>query len=702
MKRFRTALLVVAAISLTVSALPMVPAFAGPEFCDPSENRSETNGCMPSPAQCATGRYEGRTETGISERFAECRTYVDPATGLRRIASYIGGQGFCGTIIQENKPSPYLGWSDPDACPGVPVERGHGVTGNRHSSPGSGAAGAIASVSPLATSLGMDVLRQGGNAIDAAAATLFGVAVTNQESCGIGGGGFLVYRSASGETAALDFRETAPAAMTPDSLPRLDGSLIKQGTGHLVVGVPGTVAGMAAALERFGSRSLAEIVMPAADLADKGFPITADVADNLTREAPRLRKYPASAQLYLDALGQPLPPHPLSPPLQQPDLAATLRAIAMGGADEFYRGSIAQKIVADMEASKSSSDADARGIMTAQDLASYKAIWREPLHGKYREAHIVAMPPPASGGVFALEMLNILEGFDVAAMSHSSADHIHSFAEAQKIAWADRNQYLADPDFEAVPTTQLISKQYADQRRREISNLWPEAGAYAPGTFDGAGETMSGSGTSEGMNTAHVSVVDAAGNAVAVTCSVEQQFGSAVVVPGTGILLNSELTDFDGPGTANEPGPGKRPRSSQSPAIVMHRGRPILVVGGVGGGTIPMGVALAVSNVVDFGRDPKAALDLARFSEPLCCTMIIEDARIPSETLSELQRRGHNLPPDQRIGEYGLYLAPVTLGWLQAVGYDPSADGYIAASDPRTECGAAVLPIGLPPVPQCD
>lgn len=701
MKAFRRTLVLTTAISIAAAAFPVAPVLAGPEFCDPSEDRSESNGCMPSPAQCATGNYEGVTQTGIPGRVAECWTYLDPVTGLRRIAYYSGGQGhpLCGTIIQENQTT--MSWSDPDGCllPPNEIDRGYGVTGNRHNASEAGAAGAIASVSPLATSLGMDVLQAGGNAIDAAAATVFGVSVTNQESCGIGGGGFLVYRSSSGETAALDFRETAPAAMTAESLPREDGSLIKEGTGHLVVGVPGTVAGMAAALERFGSRSLAEVVSPAADLADAGFPITGDVADMLKAEAPRLREYPASAQVYLDPSGEPLPPYPLSPLLVQPDLAATLRAIADGGPDTFYRGDIAEKIVLDMEASAANTDPHARGIMTAEDLASYRAIWREPLHAKYRDAHLTAMPPPAAGGVFALEMLNIVEGFDVASMRHSSADHIHAFAEAQKIAWADRNRYLADPDFEVVPTEELISKRYAEQRRRDITKIWPKAGSYDAGTFPTDAEDADGTG--EGTNTAHISVVDAAGNAVAVTCSVEQAFGSAVVVPGTGVLLNNEMRDFDGPETANEPGPGKRPRSSQSPTIVVRQGRPILVVGGVGASTIPMGVALAVSNVVDFGADPAKAVDLARFSEQKCCTMIIEHARIPEDTLTQLEHRGHHLPATHRIGEYGIYAFSAMTGWLQAVGQVDSG-GYVASSDPRTECGAAVLAfIAAAPIPQC-
>lgn len=698
----RQLVLVVAVMALLLSAVGSGPATAGPEFCDPPESGSPPNGCLPSPAQCATGRYEGRTESGIPGRAVECRSYFDPVTGLRRIAHYMGGQPnrVCGAIISENKVVAGQ-WTDPDGCPGVPVERGHAATGNRYHPTQSGESGAIASISPLATSIGMDVLEAGGNAIDAAVATVFGVGVTNQEGCGIGGGGFLVYRSSNGELAALDFRETAPAAMKPDTLweqnPvngnwQLKTGSIAEGTGHLVVGVPGTVAGMAAALDRFGSRTLAEVIQPAAELARQGFPLTADIADVIGWQRVRFMRYPETAKTYLDATGQPLPPAPLSPPIAIPDLAATLETIASEGPDAFYTGSIAKAIVADMEASALAADPGTRGIMTAEDLASYAPVWRDALVGHYRDAQIIAMPPPTSGGVFTIEMLNILERVLRRDALHSSADHIHALVEAEKIAWADRNKYLADSDFEDVPTDELISKRYAQERATEIGYT---AGSYSHGDLEN-GRRASASGH-EGRNTSHISVIDAAGNAVAITCTIEQAFGSAVTVPGTGMLLNNELTDFNAPGTANEAEGGKRPRSSMSPTIVVRHGQPVLVLGGVGGPMIPMTVASAVSNVVDFDLDVTTALDLARFSEPTCCRLTIEDARIPEEALSDLAARGHVLA---RAREYGFFPFALNTAWLQAVGYDHDLRGYVAASDPRVECGAAILTLAGE-LPQC-
>jgi gamma-glutamyltranspeptidase/glutathione hydrolase len=305
--------------------------------------------------------------------------------------------------------------------------------------------------------------------------------------------------------------------------------------------------------------------------------------------------------------------------------------------------------------------------MTLADLASYRAIWREPLVGTYRGHQVIAMPPPTAGGIFALEVLNLMEGFDVKAMGHSSADHLHLFAEAQKIAWADRSRYVADPDFVPVPSAELTSKEYASQRRLEIDG--DEAKCFGAREPAATGHTT------------HVSVVDRHGNAVAVTCTLNGGFGSAVVAPGTGFLLNNEMLDFSDPatepGTVNHVEPGKRPRSSMSPTVVAKGDRAVLVAGAGGGTLIPMSVVLAISNVVDFGMDVARAVDAARLQEHACSDMSLEDGRVLPEVQEELARRGHNLI---RQGEY--FNLPVV---------EAAADEGLrraAVSDPRDDRGA--------------
>ncbi|CAA9453292.1 MAG: Gamma-glutamyltranspeptidase @ Glutathione hydrolase [uncultured Rubrobacteraceae bacterium] len=532
--------------------------------------------------------------------------------------------------------------------------------------------GIIASESPAASAAGLEVLDAGGNAMDAAVASTFALGVARPQSCGLGGGGFLVYRGANGEVAALDFRETAPAAVTPETF--AGQGLYKTFTGHTTVGVPGTVAGMQEALDSYGTIGLTDAIAPAEKLAREGFEVPKSLSEEMGNHVSRLRLFPETAEQFLVGGEEPYPEGSI---LVQPRLAETLALISKQGPNAFYEGYIAESIVEEME-NESSFEGD-EGLMTADDLASYRAVWREPLIGDYRGREVITMPPPTSGGIAVVEMLNILEGFDLASEGQSSADTLHLLAEAQRLAFADRNEYVADPDFVDVPTEQLTDKDYAESRGAEID---PEqAAAHKAGDLNEAGQSPGEDENTEGSTT-HLSVIDADGNAVALTCTIEQTFGSAVVAEDTGILLNNELTDFTGPGTANEPEPGKRPRSSISPTIVVESGEPALVVGAAGGAQIIMGSLLAIVNTVDFGLDPAQAIDAERLDAQSETKMNLEQGRVSPQALADLTARGHTI--ERREGEYA------KLPRVQAAGTDPDTGERLAATDPRSGEPASV------------
>ena len=541
----------------------------------------------------------------------------------------------------------------------------------------SGTRGVIATESPAAARVGRSVLEGGGNAVDAAVATVFAIGVARPQSCGLGGGGFMLYRTRKGRTRALDFREMAPANFSPQTLQ--GPGLHEDFTGHLTVGVPGTVAGMSTALKRWGSGSikLATAIAPAYRLAKSGIRVRPNLSTAMAKNAERLKKFPAAASQYLVNGQTPYPPGSI---LRQPDMARSLAAIAKHGTAAFYKGRIARLIGAEMDRTRQSPIAGDGAVLTTKDLAGYKAKRRRPLTGSYRGNGIVAMPPPTSGGVALIEMLNLLEGYDLKAAGQSSADALHLIAESQKIAWADRGEYLADPDFVGQPIHTLLSKDYSARRRAEID--LGLAKDFEPGLGDFSSFQPAPSPKAESGTTTHISVIDAKGNAVALTCTIEQEFGSAVVAPGTGFLLNNELTDFGKPGTANEALPGKRPRSSMSPTIVTSHGVPILVTGAAGGSRIIMGVVETVLNKLDFGLDLQHAVDAERIDaqrEP-DDPMFIEDARIDPAVLAELQRRGHTLA---RQGEYS------ELPRVQAAGYaHTKGRRKIAVSDPRAVDGS--------------
>jgi gamma-glutamyltranspeptidase/glutathione hydrolase len=553
------------------------------------------------------------------------------------------------------------------------------IQGSRFHEGVSGTAGVVATESPAAARAGRAVLARGGNTIDAAAATVFALGVARPQSCGIGGGGFMVYRSPDGKVRALDFRETAPAAMRPDSLS--GPGLHKTYTGHLTVGVPGTLAGMASALDRFGTISLRAALAPAARLANDGFRVPTSLSGAMARRAKDIALFPTTAAQYLDN-GAPYAPGDV---LRQPDLAKSLRLIQDRGIEALYGGALAKAIVRDMRAPRPATKDP--GLLTVKDFAAYKPIWRAPVHTTYRGRDVYGAPPATSGGTTMLEMLNILEGFDLKAMGAGTAQAITAIAEAQKIAWADRGAYLADPAFVRQPIAQLLSKDYAARRRAEID--LGKAKSYAPGDFvSPAVARAAGADLNPHGSTTHVSVIDAKGGAVAVTCTIEQELGSAVVAPGTGFLLNNELTDFSAPGTANEPAPGKRPRSSINPTIVVQDDHPILVAGAAGGATIIMGPTLAVIDTIDFGMTLPQAVDAERFDDQGTNKLTIEDARVAPAVLAQLTSAGYTL---SRSGEYG----PVPR--MQLAGLSPGPSGLATAvSDSRSDRGSLAVPTAAP------
>lgn len=524
------------------------------------------------------------------------------------------------------------------------------------------AGGIVAAESPEAADAARQVLDDGGNAMDAAVTATFATSVTKPGACGLGGGGYLVWRSAEGVTSTLDFREKAPAATTPDLL--VPDGPHRGSTGHLVVAVPGLVRGLADALARHGTIGLDRAIAPADALARDGIVVSPGLGAAFAAQARRLKRFPASAATFLPGG---VPPAEGSR-FAQPDLAATLERIAAVGPDGFYRGPVAQSIVDDMRAAGGPGGLPGdRGIMSLADLANYRSVWRPPLFGTYRGRQILTMGGSSSGGIAMLETLNLLEGFDLAGFGQSSGSALHVLIEAQKLAFADRATLFGDPDVVNVPAAGLISKAYADRRRPEISLT--STRQFPPGSFDAKGSA----------HTTHLSVVDAAGNAVALTCTIAGAFGSAVVAPGTGVVLNDNMANFGKPGTANQPGPGKRPRGQMTPVIVVDQnGLPILAAGGAGGPRIVMGSTLAVVNTVDYGLDVARAIDAERVNAPTPNAVEIEGARLAASVLDDLRARGHVLTD---LGEYGS--VPI----MEAVGRVAAPDGTqvnVGSSDPRS------------------
>jgi gamma-glutamyltranspeptidase/glutathione hydrolase len=505
--------------------------------------------------------------------------------------------------------------------------------------------GMIVSQEATASRVGLDILKRGGNAVDAAVAVGFGLAVTLPRAGNLGGGGFmLIYRADLNRTIAIDYRESAPAATTKDVFLDANGEAdaFKSRYSGLAIGVPGTVAGLELAWRKYGSGKLsfADLIAPAIALARQGLTVDDDVADSLPLAAKALAGHPSSARIYLrpDGIVRQTGDHiPLD------DLATTLETIAAKGAAGFYSGPVAQKIVAAVNA--------AGGRMTIDDLANYRAVEREP-HGTYRGYDVVSMPPPSSGGAHIIEILNILEGFPLAAQGLNSAASLHELAEAEKLAYADRAAWLGDPDFIKIPLAGLTSKRYAEHLRSliELDRARPAAD-IRPG----------GPQRYESDQTTHFSIVDGAGDAVANTYTLNLPYGSGLVADGTGVLLNNELDDFAAKpgaanyyglmgGDANAPGPTKRPLSSMSPTLVFKDGKLLIATGSPGGSTIISTVLQIILNVVDYGLNVAEAENAPRAHGQLWPDELRIERGMSPDTIRLLEAMGHKVVVRDAMG----------------------------------------------------
>ena len=495
------------------------------------------------------------------------------------------------------------------------------------------ASGLVVSDSPLATKAGMDILERGGNAVDAAIATAFALSVVDQASSGLGGGGFMVIYDAKERRAhALDFRETAPQAARKE-LYMKDGKPVPSLslTGGLAVAVPGEVAGLLAAFKRFGNLPLQVLMAPAISFATEGFPLEAALRFAIDRQQATMKKFPDLARVFLPKDQVPAE----SELIRQPELGETLKAIASQGTDVFYQGWIAQAIADTVKKEG--------GILTLDDLKNYKAVWREPLIGQYRKRTVIAMPPPSSGGVALLQMLNVLDGHALKKLPHNEGTYLQLLAEVMKHAFADRAQYLGDPDFVKAPLVMLTSKDYAAWIRGRISPVKTQ-----PPKFYGLVNFKAEQG-----GTTHFSVVDRFGNAVACTQSVNTRFGSKVLVSKTGIVLNNTMDDFAIHPSGNVYGlvgneanalqPKKRPLSSMAPTIILQGERPEIVVGGAGGPRIISATLQTILNLIDFQMPVKEAVGSPRIHHQWMPDNLIVEADIPAEAKRSLERRGHSV-----------------------------------------------------------
>jgi gamma-glutamyltranspeptidase/glutathione hydrolase len=515
--------------------------------------------------------------------------------------------------------------------------------------PASAPGGMVVSTDSLASAAGLEVLLAGGNAVDAAIAVQFALAVTHPQAGNIGGGGFMIVRLADDTRAALDFRERAPGRATRDMyLDEADQVTEESRIGHLAAGVPGSVKGMEEAHRRFGTLPWERLLAPAIRYA-RGIRMRPRLARALAGARERFSQFPATAAVFNPGGRTPQG----GERLVQADLTRTLEAIAAGGADAFYRGWVADSLVAEMTRGG--------GLIGHEDLAAYEAVWREPIVFEYRGREIISMPPPSSGGVTLGELLHIVEGYDLESFGWHSADAVHVAVEAMRRAYADRNHYLGDPDFVEIPVALLLSHAYADSLRASID-------LERASSSERLNRVLS-----ESSETTHFSVVDETGNAVAVTTTLNGGFGSGVVVRGAGFLLNNEMDDFAAkPGTPNMYGlvqgeanaiqPGKRMLSSMTPTIVVAPdGRTELVTGTPGGGTIITTVFQMVTNYIDFGLPVQTSVNAPRFHhQNLPDVIFYEGGGLRPNVIAELVRRGHQM--SERRGYSGvvesIYIAP--------------------------------------------
>ncbi len=533
---------------------------------------------------------------------------------------------------------------------GLPRARAGVATGRR---------GAVAAAHPLAARDGLEVMREGGNAVDAAVTTAFTLTVVEPFGSGIAGGGFMTVRLADGGSHFLDFRETAPARATPTMFPRAaDGTVPDRlnDLGYLPIGVPGQLAGMVEALARWGTISLDRALAPAIEHAERGFPVSPFMATIMGREVARLRLTPDGARRFLTDTQEPLPVGSL---VRQPELAESYRRIARDGAELFYRGELARRLVEQVAAGGGRLDLD--------DLAAYRPRLREPVSGRFAGFEVVSSPPPSSGGFTLLLLLQMWAALDLPERDADDPEGVHLMVEAMKLAFADRRAYAADADFMPVPVAGLMSPAYARDRARLVDPARAQ-------TF-GAGQPERYSSPS----TTHLSAVDGQGNAVALTQTLQAMFGSGVVVEGTGIFLNNQLSDFDpDPASPNRVEAGKKPLSSMSPTIVLREGRPELVIGSAGSQRIITAVGQAILHHLGRGRPIAEAIADPRYH----CERdeVALEGSAPPAVVAGLRERGHRL---LFRGE-----GPVNflLGGVQAVAV--GADGLLTAvCDPRRTAG---------------
>jgi len=528
--------------------------------------------------------------------------------------------------------------------------------------------GMVVTESKYATQAGLQILKEGGNAVDAAVTIGFTLAVTFPRAGNLGGGGFmLIYLADSDEVLSIDYREKAPRGASRGMFLDEEGNPDNEKSRHsiLSVGVPGTVAGLALALENYGTISLERALQPAIELAQKGFPVDQELSDSLNQVKSRMKASTASMDIFFKQGGKPYSEGEL---LTQKDLAWSLKQIVKNGSEAFYTGDIAKKIDSFMEQSG--------GLITNHDLKNYKALIRKPVEGEYRGYKIYSMPPPSSGGVVLIEMLNILELFPLSSLGHNTAKTIHIFAETMKYAYADRSKYLGDPDFSPVPVTWLTSKKYAQSIKEQIdTEKSTPSHKISPGNPN----------LQEGNNTTHFSVMDRYGNAVSNTYTLNFSYGSKITVPGTGILLNNEMDDFSAkPGTPNAYGlvggrlnaiaPEKRMLSSMSPTIVMKDGKPFLITGSPGGSRIITTVLQIIANVIDFNMNISEATNAVRVHHQWLPDKLMVERGLNEDTIKILKEMGYKV----EIG--------TTIGVAESI--IKKGDYMYGASDPRRPGGS--------------
>lgn len=538
--------------------------------------------------------------------------------------------------------------------------------------------GMVVTAQHLATRIGVDVLKDGGNAVDAAVAVGYALAVVYPAAGNLGGGGFMTLQLADGRKTFLDFREKAPLAATANMYLDKDGNVVKglSTLGHLAVGVPGTVSGLEYALGRYGTMKRAALLAPAIRLAQEGFVLDQGDVDLLSTATADFRNDAATAAIFLQRGGEPFQP---GQRLVQKDLARTLQAIADQGEAGFYRGPVGAALVASSQAGK--------GIITQADLDQYKTRELKPIECSYRGYGVVSAPPPSSGGVVICEVLNILEGYPLKELGFRSAQGVHYQIEAMRHAYVDRNSYLGDPDYVKNPLDRLLDKQYAARIRAAIA---PDKAAVSK-------ELKPGVAPHEGSNTTHYSIVDRWGNAASVTYTLNDWFGAKVTAAGTGVLLNNEMDDFTSKvgvpnlyglvqGEANAIAPGKRPLSSMSPTIVTRDGKPVMVVGTPGGSRIITAVLHTLINVVDYGMTVQEAVDAPRFHQQwLPESTNVEAFALSPDTRKILEGWGHKLAGPQPAN----HVAAILVGAPALEGKPVGKNRFYGANDPRRNSGLA-------------